>query len=117
MKRSTVLAMIPVLLFGMFATAQADTRKTGTRDPWVNSRQHHQHKRIKQGVRSGELTRHETKSLVQEQKQIRAEERAYKADGDLTFAERKDLHKDLNEARRNIYQEKHDEDVRPKLRP
>jgi hypothetical protein len=80
----------------------------GVRDPGVNKRQHHEHQKIKQGIRSGELTRAEAKDLAQEQKGIREKERAYKADGELTPVERRDLHQDMNQASKHIYQEKHD---------
>jgi polyhydroxyalkanoate synthesis regulator phasin len=82
------------------------------RDPGVNARQHNQSDRIAQGVRSGELTKSEAKSLMQEQRSIRQEERAYKSDGVLNRAERRDLHQDLNEASRNIHNEKHDGETR-----
>jgi hypothetical protein len=84
----------------------------GFHDPGVNHRQHHQHHRIKQGVRSGELTHSEARGLRQEQRQIRTEERAYKSDGKLDRAERKDLHQDLNQASKNIYQDKHNAETR-----
>jgi hypothetical protein len=84
----------------------------GTRDPGVNQRQHNQHDRIAQGVRSGELTRAEANALRTEQRSIRQEERRYKSDGMLTKAERTDLRQDLNAASRNIYNEKHDADTR-----
>ena len=82
------------------------------RDPGVNQRQHNQHDRIAQGVRSGELTKDEAKGLRAEQRSIRQEERQYKSDGILTKAERTDLRQDLNAASRNIYNEKHDADTR-----
>ena len=81
--------------------------------PGVNGRQHVQHDRIAQGVRSGQLTKEEAGKLHQEEKGIRQEERAYRADGKLTTAERKDLHQDLNQASKDIYQEKHDGETRP----
>lgn len=89
----------------------AQDRKS-PRDPAVNARQATQHDRIKQGVRSGELTRDEAKQLAQEQRAIRTEERAYKADGVLTPAERKDLHQDLNQASKDVYEQKHDAEKR-----
>ena len=85
----------------------------GTRDPGVNQRQHNQQERIEQGVKSGELTRGETRRLQGEQRQIRHEERQYKSDGVLTRDERKDLHQDQNRASRDIYRQKHDAQVRP----
>jgi len=84
------------------------------RDPGVNRRQHDQHARIHQGVRSGQLTHQEAKSLRSEQRSIRQEERKDKADGKMTAAERKDLHKDLNQASKDIYADKHNSAVRPR---
>lgn len=84
------------------------------RDPGVNHRQHHQSDRIRQGVRSGELTRAEAKDLREDRRDIRQEERAYKADGHLTKAERRDLHQDMNALSKDIYNEKHDGDKRPR---
>ena len=54
------------------------------------------------------LQRERDEVLVQQQKQIRVEERAYKSDGEYTAAERKDVHQDLQQSSKNIYQEKHD---------
>jgi hypothetical protein len=56
----------------------------GTRDPGVNQRQHNQQHRIQQGVKSGELTRGETRRLATEQRHIRHEEARDKSDGQLT---------------------------------
>lgn len=89
-----------------------DRPPAAVRDPGVNARQHHQHDRIAQGVRSGSLTKDEAQGLRSEQRSIRQEERQYKSDGALTRDERKDLHQDLNVASRNIYSEKHDAEAR-----
>jgi Skp family chaperone for outer membrane proteins len=86
-----------------------------TRDPGVNTRQHWQHQRIRQGVRSGELTKSEVKDLHEGQKDIRQEEKSYKSDGKLTLDERKDLHQDLNAESKEIYQDKHNDAVQPRL--
>lgn len=79
-----------------------------------NELQRSEHQRIEQGVASGSLTHKEAKHLAHEQKQIRAEERAYKADGKYTAAERKDVHHDLQKASQHIYQEKHDSPHAPR---
>ncbi len=89
----------------------------GTRDPGVNARQENQHDRVAQGVKSGQLTKEETKSLGDERKSIRDEEKAYKSDGTLTKDERKDLHQDLNTASKDIYKEKHDAETQPGVTP
>jgi len=83
-------------------------------DPGVNARQHRQEHRVKQGVRSGELTRGETQQLREQRRAIRQEERAYKSDGQLSRDERKDLHQDLNALSKDIYSEKHDDEKRRK---
>jgi hypothetical protein len=89
-----------------------DRPPAAVRDPGVNARQYNQHDRIAQGVRSGSLTKGEAQGLRDEQRSIRQEERQYKSDGTLTRDERKDLHRDLNVASRNIYSEKHDAETR-----
>ena len=98
-------------------TRTAATLHSGARTPVVNARERTQQGRIAEGVHSGELTRHEAVKLRQEQRAIRTEKRAYKADGKVTAAERKDLHQDLNEASKDIYQEKHDSDTRSTVKP
>lgn len=80
--------------------------------PGADRREHRQKQRIKEGVRSGELTREEAKGLRQEQREIRAKERAMKSDGVVTREERKELHQDLNEASKHIAEEKHDAERR-----
>lgn len=85
------------------------------RDPGVDRRQDNQHDRIRQGIRSGELTRGETRGLRQDQREIRQEEREYRSDGKLTRDERRDLHQDLNQASRDIYEQKHDDERRVRI--
>ena len=106
MQRSAIVFMM-IALTGSACSAFAA-------DPGVNHRQHSQQRRIDQGVRSGELTRQETRALRKEERAIRQEEKAYKSDGKLTRTERKDLHRDLNQVSKDIYREKHDDDKRPR---
>ena len=80
----------------------------GVRDPGVNTRQHTQQTRLREGVKSGELTRRETHRLREEQRDVRQLERAYKSDGTLTRAERADLHHEQNQTSRDIRRQKHD---------
>lgn len=82
------------------------------KSPGVDRREHRQKQRIKEGVRSGQLTRDEAKGLATQQREIRAKEREMKSDGVLTPQERKDLHQDLNESSKQIFQEKHDAETR-----
>lgn len=85
-------------------------------DPNVNARQLRQDHRVKQGVRSGALTKDEAGKLREERRSVRQEEHAYKSDGTLTRDERKDLHQDLNTLSKDIYSEKHDAEQRPRAR-
>lgn len=63
--------------------------------------------KIKQGVRSGELTKQETVALAHQQKEIRHDIKDAKADGVVTKEERKDIKKEKKQADRNIYRKKH----------
>jgi hypothetical protein len=74
----------------------------------IRHTQKHQTMRINQGVKSGELTRQETKRLVREQKHIQHEKRLAKADGKITRRERKHIRRDQKAANRDIYRQKHD---------
>lgn len=109
----TALSIILTSLVLVTGQAYAEQGARHPRDPGVNHRQNHQQHRLKQGVKSGELTRAEGRQLHQERKAIRVQERAYKSDGNLTRAERKDLHQDLNALSKDIYQQKHDDESRP----
>ncbi|MBI3918180.1 MAG: hypothetical protein HY322_14385 [Betaproteobacteria bacterium] len=75
---------------------------------WIDRRQHQQQQRIVQGLRSGELTRHEANRLFSEQRDLRRQERVFRSDGVLTPWERGEMRKDLNSAGRHIYNETHD---------
>lgn len=74
----------------------------------IDKREHRQAMRIKQGVKSGALTKPETKRLVREQARIRKMERNFRSDGRLTPKERVRLQHNLNRASAHIFREKHD---------
>ena len=98
---------------GAFTPVYADNHSAARkRDPGVNKRQNNQRQRINQGVRGGELTRDEARTLREEQRDVRKLEREYKSDGTLTRAERRDLHREQNEASQNIREEKHNSERR-----
>jgi len=104
--RQNMKKMITAIILGAFVLAPV--AQAGNKSPGVNKREHHQVKRIKQGAKSGELTRRETHRLAHEQAHIRAKEARFKADGELTTRERVKLHRDLNRSSRHIYRQKHD---------
>ncbi|PKL82679.1 MAG: hypothetical protein CVV24_08905 [Ignavibacteriae bacterium HGW-Ignavibacteriae-3] len=74
-----------------------------TQTPRVTERQEIQKEKIEQGVKSGELTRHETKQLVKQQVNIQINKRASKSDGVVTKRERAKLDRMQDKAAKNIY--------------
>jgi hypothetical protein len=106
MKSLKVIALAMTLLIAGSAVAQTNT-------PVVDQRQQNQKERIREGVKSGELTKKEAAKLRAEQRAIRAEKRMAKADGKVTAAERAKLRRDQNRASADIYKQKHDAQKRP----
>jgi hypothetical protein len=102
-RKSAVMALlITAILFSTTViTAMAQTT------PGVDRRERRQSRRIKHGVRSGSLTRHEARRLSAQQARIRRHERRVKSDGVVTARERRSLQRQENRASRNIYRKKH----------
>lgn len=67
----------------------------------------YQRHRIHQGVKSGELTKAETKNLIGDQKEIHQDVKLAKSDGKITAGERKIIMKEQNQESREIYRKKH----------
>lgn len=81
----------------------------GRYDHGINDRQRDQQQRIRQGVRSGELTRREAARIQADQSRIRAREaHARRSGGEFTLRERARIQRDLNRSSRNIYRQKRD---------
>jgi hypothetical protein len=76
-------------------------------DAQARVRARHQHQRIKQGVRSGEITKAEAVNLRNGQKEIRQDVRAAKADGVVTPGEKKEIRQDQRQQSRKIFRKKH----------
>lgn len=74
----------------------------------VNARQDRQMERIRAGIHEGRLTRAESRELMYEQREIRAMERHFRADGLIDTREFRRLGHALDLAGRNIMAEKHD---------
>jgi WXXGXW repeat (2 copies) len=77
----------------------------------VNGRAYNQQGRIAQGVRSGQLTPHETANLEHRESNINHEVAADRRanGGKLTPAEHKQVARQQNQASKKIYQDKHNE--------
>ena len=64
--------------------------------------------KIKQGIKSGELTKAEAKKLTVQQKNIQRTKAKAKADGVVTKKERKIIKTKQKQANKSIYRQKHD---------
>ena len=93
--------LVAVVLTAVTAPAMADT-------PWLNAQEHNQRERIAQGIRSGELTRPETRRLVRGEVRLHRHERIARSDGIVTRAERVRLHRHADRMSGRVYRQKHD---------
>lgn len=98
----TKIIIFAALLFGFSATAIAQTAT-----PHVTKSQVKQQKRIKQGVKSGEVTKGEYVAIQKQQRHINRTKKAIKADGVVTPKERAILNKKQTKASANIHRIKH----------
>lgn len=78
----------------------------------IDARQQHQMEQIMHGLRSGELSRHEARYLIREQREIEQMQRHYLADGRMNRDEWLQLDRRLDHAARDIDAEKHDRNWR-----
>lgn len=101
MKLRQVVSAVLVLLFAAGLTLAQTTT------PRVDAREQKQGARIRQGVRSGELTAAEAARLKGQQAKIKRDEAVAKSDGKVTPAERKKLAREQQRANRTIYRKKH----------
>lgn len=74
----------------------------------IDQREKNQKARIRQGVKSGELTRNEARRLLKEEARIRSAERKAKSNGDITRKEARKLQRKLDKASRDINKQKND---------
>jgi len=80
--------------------------------PVLDQRQERQAERIRQGWQSGDLTRQETRQLVQGQKRLRTMEHRAGSDGEFTAQERQRLQHQADVQSRHIYRQRHDNQTR-----
>jgi hypothetical protein len=97
------IALIACFLMGLAATAASANTST----PRVDRREWRQHQRIRQGWRSGELTRGERFRLQRGQRHVRRMEWRAKRDGRVGPMERRRLARAQNHQSRAIYRLKH----------
>ena len=101
MKKVLSIFLLAVFVLGLSIISMAHT-------PVINRRERQQQQRIRQGIRSGELTRYEAARLEVEQARIRAYEARARATGGVNCRERRRLDNLLDRSRRSIYRQTHD---------
>jgi hypothetical protein len=97
MKKLILLSAI-VMIFGLSADSFAQGR--GDR------------RRIRSGVRSGQLTRDEARELRSQRRSLRREWHGYRSDGTLSRSERREIRRDRRQYNREIRRERWDDDRR-----
>ena len=101
--------------FAVLCAAAALVAATGlaqTKTPVVTDRQANQKVRIREGVKSGELTPKEAAKLRAEQRKIARDKAKAKSDGVVTPKEKAKLRHEQNKASKDIYRQKHDAQTR-----
>jgi hypothetical protein len=106
MKKIMSLLIALGILLGLAATSFAH-QPSKHRVPVARERQQQQQQRIRQGIRSEELTRGEVHSLGKEQREIHQEIRQAHTDGVVTVGERRAIQQEQNQASRHIFRAKH----------
>ena len=110
MKAKFILAFA-IFTSSSFAAAAQTTAAATTARPVSTLK--NDRARVRQGVKSGELTKKETARLAVQGAKVKQERKDVKADGTVTTAERKDLRKDKKRLSKNIYKQKHDAQTQP----
>ena len=105
--KTAVAIALAAVVIPVYAQTSATPPANATATPGVDKREVNQQKRIDQGVKSGSLTAKETNNLDKREAKIAADKTAAKADGKVTKAERKKLHKEQNHASATIAKDKH----------
>jgi hypothetical protein len=103
----TMKRIVTVLFAAALVATLAGIAAAQTYTPRIDRREARQHARIRQGVRSGELTPGETRELRQGQRHVRRMEWRAKADGRVTPRERVRVNRALDRQSRAIYRLKH----------
>ncbi len=106
MKRTVMMVLLASLMVGFAAVASAQ----GT--PRIDRREMRQELRIRQGVRSGQLTRGEAMRLRAGERRIHRMEFRAKVDGRVSGWERHRMNRALNHESRMIYRFKHNHRAR-----
>jgi len=107
MIKATGSVLAVLMAAGLAVAGPAQARQHG-----VNERQGQQRERVAAGVRSGEVTRQESRVAHRDAQRIEHKEQAYRSDGHFSGAERREVHRDLDRHGRQIHHARNDHDGR-----
>lgn len=111
--KKLVRLLTTVSCAALLGAGMAPAEAQAAQAPTVNNRQRAQRKRIRQGVRSGEMTPRETRKLERNAARIHRSVKRDRADGRaFTPKERAKAQRKLNRQSRKIHREKHDNQSR-----
>lgn len=104
-----ITALLAASGFAQSAAPAAGASNAPNHPMTINHRKYNQQRRIRQGDRSGQLTRGETRHLEKQEHAINHEERDMRRqdNGKLTAQDRKTLRKQQNQESKRIYRDKH----------
>ena len=113
MNVKAILLAAAVAVTPLALTSQT-TPTPGQHDHHIQQRKQNQQRRIARGVRSGQMTRGETRRIERQERGINREERGMRAQdhGHLTRQDRRTIHRQQNQESRRIYRDKHNGRVR-----
>jgi hypothetical protein len=94
-------SIVSMLVVSLFMAPLAQARRN-------DRRENRQDNRIEQGVKSGELTRHEARKLERGQNRVDNAQDAALEDGKMTAKEKIKIEKMQDRQSRKIYRQKHD---------
>lgn len=103
-KLSLLLSVLMFVSSGLFAQS--------IKTPKINKKQKKQISKIEQGVKSGELTKRETRKLLKQEKKLQIHKKTAKSDGKVTVRERVKLNKEAKRLDAKIYKQKNDRQKR-----
>jgi len=107
-KKLITFAITAVLAATGFA-GSASATDNDDHKPIIRERKHNQQRRIREGEKSGQLTRGETRHIEKKERALNREEREMRAKdgGKLTAQDRAKLNRQQNHLSKEIYKDKH----------
>ena len=105
------IALAGMYLIASLGTASAQSYRYGPDTSDIDARRANEARRIEEGRSAGQLSWREYNYLKRQQAQIAENERRAKADGYVSPEERRRLNNQLDQASRDIYRLKHNDEV------